>query len=169
MVKRVGRYEVGKTLGEGTFGKVKYAVNTETGEKVRRVERARRSVRTRRFLRVTRRDDAGGSARRPLATHPRFLSAGTWRRRLGGGCCATRDLKSPTHTRTALAQVAIKILDKEKIQKQNMGSQIKKEVGATARLPWRVASSRAAPAAPHRYTSTRIALGTAARRRRSPS
>lgn len=35
MVKRVGRYEVGKTLGEGTFGKVKYAVNTETGEKVR--------------------------------------------------------------------------------------------------------------------------------------
>jgi len=34
-VKRVGKYEIGKTLGEGTFGKVKYAVNTETGEKVR--------------------------------------------------------------------------------------------------------------------------------------
>lgn len=33
-VKRVGKYEIGKTLGEGTFGKVKYAVNTETGEKV---------------------------------------------------------------------------------------------------------------------------------------
>ena len=30
--KRVGKYEVGKTLGEGTFGKVKGAVNTETGE-----------------------------------------------------------------------------------------------------------------------------------------
>jgi serine/threonine protein kinase len=30
----VGKYEIGKTLGEGTFGKVKYAVNTETGEKV---------------------------------------------------------------------------------------------------------------------------------------
>lgn len=57
MVKRVGKYEIGKTLGEGTFGKVKYAVNTETGEKV-----------------------------------------------------------------------AIKILDKEKIQKQNMGAQIKKEI-----------------------------------------
>lgn len=57
MVKKVGKYEIGKTLGEGTFGKVKYAVNTETGE-----------------------------------------------------------------------AVAIKVLDKEKIQKQNMGSQIKKEI-----------------------------------------
>lgn len=57
MVKRVGKYEIGKTLGEGTFGKVKYAINTETGEKV-----------------------------------------------------------------------AIKVLDKEKIQKQNMGNQIKKEI-----------------------------------------
>ena len=44
MVKRVGRYEVGKTLGEGTFGKVKYAVNTETGEKVR-ASRARLGAR----------------------------------------------------------------------------------------------------------------------------
>lgn len=34
-VKKVGKYEIGKTLGEGTFGKVKYAVNTDTGEKVR--------------------------------------------------------------------------------------------------------------------------------------
>jgi 5'-AMP-activated protein kinase catalytic alpha subunit len=34
MPKRVGRYEIGKTLGEGTFGKVKYAVNTDTGEQV---------------------------------------------------------------------------------------------------------------------------------------
>lgn len=57
MVKRVGKYEIGKTLGEGTFGKVKYAVNFETGE-----------------------------------------------------------------------AVAIKVLDKEKIQKQNMGAQIKKEI-----------------------------------------
>ena len=57
MPKHVGTYELGKTLGEGTFGKVKRAVNTET-KKV----------------------------------------------------------------------VAIKILDKEKIQKQNMGSQVKKEI-----------------------------------------
>ena len=57
MVKKVGKYEVGKTLGEGTFGKVKAAVDTETGE-----------------------------------------------------------------------QVAIKVLDKEKIQKQNMGAQVKKEI-----------------------------------------
>mmetsp|Transcript_9819 Transcript_9819/g.31606 ORF Transcript_9819/g.31606 Transcript_9819/m.31606 type:complete len:379 (+) Transcript_9819:100-1236(+) len=34
MVKRVGKYEIGRTLGEGTFGKVKFAVNTETGENV---------------------------------------------------------------------------------------------------------------------------------------
>ncbi|CAK4677552.1 unnamed protein product [Aphanomyces euteiches] len=57
MVKKVGKYEIGKTLGEGTFGKVKYAVNTETEERV-----------------------------------------------------------------------AIKVLDKDKIQKQNMGAQIKKEI-----------------------------------------
>ncbi|CAE7642072.1 CIPK26, partial [Symbiodinium sp. KB8] len=50
-------YEIGKTLGEGTFGKVKWAVDTETNQKV-----------------------------------------------------------------------AIKILDKEKIQRQNMGAQIKKEI-----------------------------------------
>eukprot|EP00607_Mallomonas_marina_P006248 CAMPEP_0182437152 /NCGR_PEP_ID=MMETSP1167-20130531/84846_1 /TAXON_ID=2988 /ORGANISM="Mallomonas Sp, Strain CCMP3275" /LENGTH=455 /DNA_ID=CAMNT_0024629957 /DNA_START=152 /DNA_END=1519 /DNA_ORIENTATION=- len=57
MVKKVGKYELFRTLGEGTFGKVKYAVNTETNE-----------------------------------------------------------------------AVAIKVLDKEKIQKQNMGAQIKKEI-----------------------------------------
>ena len=57
MVKKVGKYELGRTLGEGTFGKVKYAVNTETNE-----------------------------------------------------------------------AVAIKVLDKESIQRQNMGNQIKKEI-----------------------------------------
>ena len=57
MPKKVGKYEIGKTLGEGTFGKVKRAVNTED----QRV-------------------------------------------------------------------VAIKVLDKDKIQKQNMGTQIKKEI-----------------------------------------
>ena len=57
MPKRVGKYEIHKTLGEGTFGKVKRALNVETNE---------------------------------------------W--------------------------VAIKVLDKEKIQKQNMGSQVKKEI-----------------------------------------
>jgi serine/threonine protein kinase len=31
---RVGRYELGRTLGEGTFGKVKFARNVETGENV---------------------------------------------------------------------------------------------------------------------------------------
>lgn len=34
MVKTVGKYQIGKTLGEGTFGKVKFAMNTETGESV---------------------------------------------------------------------------------------------------------------------------------------
>lgn len=57
MVKKVGKYELGRTLGEGTFGKVKYAVNSETNE-----------------------------------------------------------------------AVAIKVLDKESIQRQNMGNQIKKEI-----------------------------------------
>jgi len=57
MVKKVGKYEMYKTLGEGTFGKVKYSINTETQE-----------------------------------------------------------------------PCAIKVLDKEQIQKLNMGNQIKKEI-----------------------------------------
>lgn len=57
MVKTVGKYDLYGTLGEGAFGKVKYAVNTETNE-----------------------------------------------------------------------PVAIKILDKDKIQTRNMGAQIKKEI-----------------------------------------
>jgi serine/threonine protein kinase len=91
---QVGKYEIGKTLGEGTFGKVKYAVNTETGEKVR-------------------------------------LEAGP------KGCGVTADVRDVAASGAAAAhyarppprasQVAIKILDKEKIQKQNMGAQIKKE------------------------------------------
>jgi serine/threonine protein kinase len=31
---KVGKYEVGRTIGEGTFAKVKFAQNTETGESV---------------------------------------------------------------------------------------------------------------------------------------
>lgn len=56
-MKKVGKYDIGRTLGEGTFGKVKFAINTETDERV-----------------------------------------------------------------------AIKVLDKDKIQKQNMGAQVKKEI-----------------------------------------
>mmetsp|Transcript_28643 Transcript_28643/g.92219 ORF Transcript_28643/g.92219 Transcript_28643/m.92219 type:complete len:436 (-) Transcript_28643:226-1533(-) len=63
MRKTVGKYDIGRTLGEGTFGKVKFAVNTETGE-----------------------------------------------------------------------EVAIKVLDKERIQKQSMGSQIKKEISIMKQL-----------------------------------
>jgi len=61
--KQVGKYEIGRTLGEGTFGKVKHAVHVST-----RVE------------------------------------------------------------------VAIKVLDKERIQKQSMGSQIKKEISIMKQL-----------------------------------
>lgn len=32
--RRVGKYEVGRTIGEGTFAKVKFARNSETGEHV---------------------------------------------------------------------------------------------------------------------------------------
>jgi len=32
--RRVGKYEVGRTIGEGTFAKVKFAKNSETGEPV---------------------------------------------------------------------------------------------------------------------------------------
>ncbi|XP_020087875.1 CBL-interacting protein kinase 24 isoform X3 [Ananas comosus] len=33
-MRRVGKYEVGRTIGQGTFAKVKFAVNTETRESV---------------------------------------------------------------------------------------------------------------------------------------
>lgn len=33
-MKKVGKYEVGRTIGEGTFAKVKFARNAETGENV---------------------------------------------------------------------------------------------------------------------------------------
>ncbi|GAB2289205.1 Son of sevenless 2 [Dionaea muscipula] len=33
-MRRVGKYEVGRTIGEGTFAKVKFAQNMETGESV---------------------------------------------------------------------------------------------------------------------------------------
>lgn len=32
--RRVGKYELGRTIGEGTFAKVKFARNIETGEPV---------------------------------------------------------------------------------------------------------------------------------------
>ena len=32
--RRVGKYEVGRTIGEGTFAKVRFARNSETGEPV---------------------------------------------------------------------------------------------------------------------------------------
>ncbi|XP_044474548.1 CBL-interacting serine/threonine-protein kinase 8-like isoform X1 [Mangifera indica] len=34
VVRKVGKYEVGRTIGEGTFAKVKFAQNTQTGESV---------------------------------------------------------------------------------------------------------------------------------------
>ncbi|XP_020592667.1 CBL-interacting protein kinase 24 isoform X3 [Phalaenopsis equestris] len=34
VMRKVGKYEVGRTIGEGTFAKVKFARNTETGEAV---------------------------------------------------------------------------------------------------------------------------------------
>lgn len=33
-IRKAGKYEVGRTIGEGTFAKVKFAQNTETGESV---------------------------------------------------------------------------------------------------------------------------------------
>lgn len=32
--RRIGKYEVGRTIGEGSFAKVKFARNSETGEPV---------------------------------------------------------------------------------------------------------------------------------------
>ena len=34
VMRKVGKYEVGRTIGEGTFAKVKFAQNSETGESV---------------------------------------------------------------------------------------------------------------------------------------
>lgn len=34
VLRKVGKYEIGRTVGEGTFAKVKFAQNTESGESV---------------------------------------------------------------------------------------------------------------------------------------
>lgn len=34
VTRKVGKYQVGRTIGEGTFAKVKFAQNTETGQSV---------------------------------------------------------------------------------------------------------------------------------------
>lgn len=34
VVRKIGKYVVGRTIGEGTFAKVKFAQNMETGESV---------------------------------------------------------------------------------------------------------------------------------------
>ncbi|KAK4481185.1 hypothetical protein RD792_012066 [Penstemon davidsonii] len=42
--RKVGKYELGRTIGEGTFAKVKFAQNTETGDNVAIKVLAKRSV-----------------------------------------------------------------------------------------------------------------------------
>ena len=119
MVKRVGKYEIGKTLGEGTFGKVKYAVNTETGEKVGRSEYADK-------LRALAGWGWGWGWESPAPVlYACALMLGNAMR---SAFASVRSCHSPRPSSPTALQVAIKILDKEKIQKQNMGSQIKKEV-----------------------------------------
>ena len=34
VVRKVGKYEIGRTIGQGTYAKVKFAQNIETGESV---------------------------------------------------------------------------------------------------------------------------------------
>ena len=34
LVKKIGKYQLGRTIGEGTFSKVKLAVNGNNGQKV---------------------------------------------------------------------------------------------------------------------------------------
>ncbi|CAL0330496.1 unnamed protein product [Lupinus luteus] len=42
--RKIGKYEVGRTIGEGTFAKVKFAKNTETGESVAIKVMAKRTI-----------------------------------------------------------------------------------------------------------------------------
>ena len=90
MVRKVGKYEIGKTLGEGTFGK--YVMSG------REVAHGLMALAWQ-----------GYPARTPRLALANFR------------------VKYATNIETG-QRVAIKILDKDKIQKQNMGAQIKKEV-----------------------------------------
>ena len=74
MVKTVGKYQVGKTLGEGTFGKVKFALNTETNGSVaikvldkERIQQQEMGAQVRRPSRSSAREVQPGQAERTRA------------------------------------------------------------------------------------------------------
>ncbi|WVZ79468.1 hypothetical protein U9M48_027042 [Paspalum notatum var. saurae] len=54
--KRVGRYEVGRTIGEGTFAKVKFAVNGDTGAAVAMKVLDKETILTHRMLHQIKRE-----------------------------------------------------------------------------------------------------------------
>ncbi|KAH1201331.1 CBL-interacting serine/threonine-protein kinase 21 [Glycine max] len=48
LVKKIGKYQLGRTIGEGTFSKVKLAVNGNNGQKV--AIKVKREIRTMKLL-----------------------------------------------------------------------------------------------------------------------
>jgi len=129
MPKRLGKYDIGRTLGEGSFGKVKYAVNLETNEAVAiKVSEIRKCWRGKKEGREPYGNGSPLQVREMESKGFSYLKT-----RFGVLITRRHDASysvSPEYQHTPLPPSLPfrQVLDKAKIVQLNMGRQVKKEI-----------------------------------------